>query len=118
MIKLNTATKQLLKDPRKRRGWVIYQLTLRGSSLADVARQSGVRRQTLYMAFERPYPRMESLIAAALDLTPAQLWPERYDADGLPLRQRGTRRKSTTKSTQKQHTARTKARNTHANEVA
>jgi len=33
-----------------------------------------------------PYPRFERIIAEHLGLTPQELFPERYDADGLPLR--------------------------------
>lgn len=118
MMQLDTPTKQLLKDPEKRRAWIIYQVNLQGRSLSDIARTAGVNRQTLYHVFLKPYPRMEAIIADALGLTPAQLWPERYDANGIPNRQRGRRRKSPTKAAHKQHTAPTKARNTRKREVA
>lgn len=86
MDKINDETTQLLSIPAKRRAWVIYQLLLEGRSLADVARGAGVKRQTLYHAFTRPYPRMEFIIASALGMTPQQLFAERYGSDGLPLR--------------------------------
>lgn len=89
MKTIDRATAQLLGHPQKRWAWVIYQLGLEGRSLAEVAAEAGVQRQTLYHAQKRPYPRMEKIIADALGLHPAQLFPERYDADGLPSRKWG-----------------------------
>ncbi len=92
-MKIDNATRQLLKDPKKRHAWVIYQLTLQGRSLAQVADGAGVSRQCLYQVFRRTYPRMERVVADAIGLSPAELWPERYDADGLPIRRMGRPKK-------------------------
>ena len=97
MRQLDTKTTRLLRDPLKRRAWVKYQVQVQGRSLAQVAAQAGVRRTTLYQTFLRPYPRMEKIIADAVDMTPQQLFPERYDADGLPNRVKGRPKKSTSK---------------------
>jgi len=93
MKNLDTKTKAILKDPKKRAAWVIYQLGLTGRSIASVARDNGVKRQTLGTALRSPYPHMEALLAEALGVPVIELFPERYDADGLPNRQRGARRK-------------------------
>ncbi len=92
MPKIDSTLKRLFLDPKKRRAWVIYQLQLQGRTLASVAAEHGCKRQTLYAAFGKRYPAMEHRIAAALDLTPQELFPDRYDADGLPKRQRGGQR--------------------------
>ncbi|MDD3518309.1 MAG: helix-turn-helix domain-containing protein [Chromatiales bacterium] len=97
MPRLDRTTKELLRDPQKRRAWVIYRLSLNGLSLASLARGAGVRRQTLYQVFATPYPRMETIIARALNLPPQELWPERYAPDGAPFRRRGRPKKSTYK---------------------
>jgi Ner family transcriptional regulator len=89
MMKIDNETKQLLKNPKKRHAWVIYQVTLQGRSLAQIADNAGVSRQCLYQVFRRTYPRMEKVVAEALGMAPADLWPERYDADGLPLYRMG-----------------------------
>lgn len=96
---LDDHTKDLLADPKRRRDWVIYQLRLQGRSMADVAQKAEppVRRQTLYNVFLRPYPRMEKLVADAVGLRPEQVFPERYDRNGLPVRRMGRPKKSTTK---------------------
>lgn len=85
---LDQPTRTLLKDPTanyaKRRAWVIYQLKTRGLDLAKVARKAGVARQQAWKAMHTSYPKMEGVIAKALGLKPQQLFPERYDRDGLP----------------------------------
>ena len=89
MTPIDTKTRHLLKDPKKRRAWVIFQLNTSSRTLADVAREAGVDRRTLYHAFSRPYPRMERFIARSVGLEPQQLFSERYDRDGLPFRGAG-----------------------------
>lgn len=100
MRQIDTRTQQLFKDPFKRRAWVKYQIQLQGKSMSEVAAGAGVDRRTLYQTFLRPYPRMEKVIADAVDLTPQVLFPERYDADGLPCRPMGRPKKSTVKTIQ------------------
>lgn len=63
---------------------MIYQVSLQGMSLAAVARNAGVNRQTVYHAFDAPNPRVEKLLAHAVGLTPQQLFPERYTIEGSP----------------------------------
>lgn len=89
MQPIDTTTRRLLANPKKRRAWVIYQLLLKGKTLADVARNAGVQRQTLYHVFDRAYPRMEAVLASALSMQPQQLFSERYCSDGLPTRRKG-----------------------------
>lgn len=69
---------QILKKPDARREWVKFQLGLHGSSFADLGRQLGVSRSCVLRAFYTSYPKMERLIAAAIDMHPADIWPERY----------------------------------------
>ena len=98
MRNIDSATRKLLTNPVKRRAWVKYQLHLQGLSLAKIAMNAGVTRQTMYQAFSRTYPRMEKVIADVLDMTPKALWPERYDADGSPIYRLGRPKKSTSKT--------------------
>lgn len=90
---LDDKTRAMLSDPagnyEKRRAWVIFQLKLRGKSLAALATECGVARQQAQKAMAIPYPRMEKQIAEALGLAPEELFPERYRADGRPNRKRG-----------------------------
>lgn len=99
MSKIDNTIKKLFTDPIKRRAWVKYQFHLLGISMASVATAAGVNRSCLYSAFHKTYPRMEKVIADVLDLKPAELWPERYDADGLPIYRMGRPKKSITKKT-------------------
>ena len=89
MKHVDSTTRQLFTNPAKRRAWVKYQIHMQGRTMSAVADEAGVKRQTLYQAFQRSYPRMEKIIADAVGLEPAVLWPERYDEHGLPLYRMG-----------------------------
>jgi len=67
------------QDPSFRRAWTKYQLSTRKTSLSGIAREKGKTRQAASAALSRPYPEMEEAIAAAIGLTPKDVWPERYD---------------------------------------
>lgn len=76
-------------DPVQRNEWIKYQLRMRGTSMAALARRLGVTRQAVRNALAGPYPRMERIIAAELGLPPEVIWPERYrDAEGSGGRRR------------------------------
>lgn len=117
-MQLDNQTKKLLSRPDTRRAWVIYQLTLRGESLASVARRKEVSRQAMQKVLTQPYPKMEKALADFLGIAPHQLFPERYDRHtGLPNRLRGRPRiKSVVESTK--HTSSTPRRNVHPRRAA
>lgn len=79
-------TKDIPTDPAERRAWIKYQLDLRGTNMAQVGQECGLSRQAVYRVFSINYPKMQKIIADALDLEPQQLWPERYERDGAPKR--------------------------------
>ena len=94
MSKLDRATKKLFRDPAKRRAWVVYQLNLRGESLASLARRYGLDRKTPGRALSVPYPRMERAIAEAVGVPVHILFPERYAPNGERLIRMGRPKKS------------------------
>lgn len=57
---------------------IISSLHKRGITMAGLARQAGLKPSTLRNALDRKWPKGEQLIAHALDLNPADIWPERY----------------------------------------
>lgn len=67
------------RDSKERAAWVVYQLALRGKTLAGMAREQGVTRQQPSIALRRTYPKWERLIAEALECEPIDIWPERYE---------------------------------------
>ncbi|WP_306102479.1 helix-turn-helix domain-containing protein [Pseudomonas sp. SJZ079] len=83
--------KDVPHDPARRWEWIKYQLRVRGSSAANLARQLGITDRAIRATKERSYPRVERAIAAALGTTPEMLWPERWNNDGTPMRQRPNR---------------------------
>ena len=79
------------QEPELRWEWVKYQLRLRGLTLADLARKLGVSGTAVKNTKWTPYPRMERVIAERLGRQPEDIWPERWNADGSPVRLRPRR---------------------------
>lgn len=57
---------------------ILAELKKRGTTLAAVSRAAGLASSTLTNALIRPWPKGEWLIASALNLHPAEIWPSRY----------------------------------------
>lgn len=81
-------------DSEQRWEWIKFQLRMRSSSLAQIARELGVNRSAVINAKALAYPRVERAIARQLKLDPIQIWPERWSSNGIPNRQRPARRES------------------------
>lgn len=63
------------------------EIELCGHSLASLSRQHGLHESACRIALRKPWPRVERIIADFLGLdTPAPLFPDRYDANGYPLK--------------------------------
>jgi len=62
-----------------------------GWSLSRLSRKHRYSRTAAAMALRAPWPKMEKLIAAAIDIAPQNIWPTRYHADGTPKSSRGAR---------------------------
>jgi Ner family transcriptional regulator len=58
---------------------VLAALKKRGKTLSGLSRDHGYHATAAGKALKRPWPALEALIAAALDLAPEQIWPSRYD---------------------------------------
>lgn len=82
------------RDNEQRWEWIKYQIRSRGMTLTSLAASLGVTHKAMVNAKYGPYPRMERGIAKALGMTPQQIWPERWNADGTPARQRPNRSES------------------------
>lgn len=65
-------------DPAVRRQWILGQLRLRGLSLRKIAEAEAVSPQAVSAAISAPSEALERALAAALDLTPEELFPERF----------------------------------------
>ncbi|MBI0030061.1 helix-turn-helix domain-containing protein [Gilliamella sp. B14384G15] len=57
---------------------IIAALKKKGTTLANLSRQSGLSSSTLSSALARPWTKGEFIIAQALDLEPNEIWPSRY----------------------------------------
>lgn len=61
---------------------IIASLRKKGTTLAALSRQSGLQSSTLANTLTRPWPKGEYIIAQALGVHPADIWPERYYQEG------------------------------------
>jgi Ner family transcriptional regulator len=57
---------------------IIAALKKKGISMSALSRENGLASTTLANALERPWPKGERIIAQALGLNPADVWPSRY----------------------------------------
>ena len=64
---------------------VLAALKKRGHSLAGLSVANGYHPTAAGKALKQPWPALEQIIAAALALTPQEIWPSRYDDRGSPL---------------------------------
>ena len=63
---------------------VLAALKKRGLSLAGLSVANGYHPTAAGKALRRSWPAMEAIIAQALGLVPAQIWPSRYIAIDPP----------------------------------
>ena len=85
------------KEPHLLREWVKYQLRLKSITLMSLALKHGSHRNKVSLAFIRPSPKWEKIIADAMLMMPEELWPERYAARAA-RRAKPRKRKSTRKT--------------------
>ncbi|WFE73074.1 helix-turn-helix domain-containing protein [Halomonas sp. M1] len=78
-------------NPTQRWEWLKYQLRSQGSSLRKLSDELGVTGNAVQLVKYTPYPRMERAIAKKLGLAPHAVWPERWNHDGTPCRERPNR---------------------------
>jgi len=70
---------------------IIAGLRKRKTSLAAVSREAGLGSSTLANALARPWAKGEMIIAKALGVPPATIWPSRYFDEDHQLIQRRVR---------------------------
>jgi len=93
---IDTPSVNIPQNSVHRRRWVIYQLSLKGLSLRQLAIREGVTTQAMSGALMTSSSHLREVIATALGLTAQTLFPEDFDAAGNRLgwtreQQRSTR---------------------------
>ena len=63
---------------------VLAALKKKGNSLAALSVANGYHPTAAGKALKRRWPALEVLIADAIGVPPAQIWPTRYGPDGQP----------------------------------
>lgn len=61
---------------------ILFRLRETGTTAAALAEKAGCSRQNFYGALERPYPKVQAIVAEALGVSRQQIWPEFYDEAG------------------------------------
>lgn len=78
---MNTSTgKKNAAQPAEdwHRADIVAALHKRGWSLRRLSQEAGLSAGALNNALDRPWPKAERIIAAAIGVTPETIWPERY----------------------------------------
>jgi Ner family transcriptional regulator len=63
---------------------VLAALKKRGHTLAGLSVANGYHPTAAGKALKQAWPALESIVAAALAMTPQEIWPSRYDELGRP----------------------------------
>ena len=70
---------------------IVAAVWKRGSSLRRLDRLNHYADGALRNALARPWPKAEAIIATFIGVHPREIWPSRYDSEGLPLSGRNQR---------------------------
>ncbi|MGK0706508.1 helix-turn-helix domain-containing protein [Yokenella regensburgei] len=57
---------------------IVAALHKQGVTMRDLSVEAGLKPDTLKNALQRSYPKGERIIANALNVEPARIWPSRY----------------------------------------
>jgi Ner family transcriptional regulator len=71
--------------------FIVAAVWEKGTSLQRLARKHNYCNTALTLALRRPWPKAERIIAEAIGVSPSDIWPSRYHADGSPRSGRGER---------------------------
>ena len=90
---LNTARTPM--NRRSPKGWhkedIKAAIRKRGTTLTQLAIDSGLYRSAIRVALIVPTYRAEQAVARFLGVAAEEIWPDRYDADGTPRHPRAPR---------------------------
>lgn len=75
---MSTPNSQKMPATDWHRADIVAALKKKGWSLRALSIKSELGASTLKAALDRPYPKAESIIAAAIGVAPEVIWPERY----------------------------------------
>jgi Ner family transcriptional regulator len=64
---------------------VLAALKKRGKTLSGLSRAHGYHATAAGKALKKPWPALEAIIAAELDMAPEDIWPGRYGRAGKPV---------------------------------
>lgn len=66
-----------------------------GKTFSELAKANGYKSlASIRVAIDRPFPKAEAIIAAAIHKQPMEIWPSRYDSSGKSNRRAGAKPKN------------------------
>lgn len=77
-MSVSKATKKTATVTDWHRADIIASLKKQGWSLRSLAAECGVSYETLKSALDKPYPKMERVIASAIGTPPEVIWAKRF----------------------------------------
>ena len=80
-----------------------------GLTLTALAHRNRLSESAMRKTLLRPSPRVQLIIANHLGLSPVEIWPDRYDAAGRPLRNKCRNRRNLSGSAAPPHRQKQKA---------
>ncbi|WP_315383568.1 transcriptional regulator [Microvirgula aerodenitrificans] len=75
---MNTSSTQKNAAMDWHRADIVAALHKAGWSLRQLSREAGLSAGALNNALDRPWPKAENIIAAAIGIEPEAIWPSRY----------------------------------------
>ncbi|WP_304635506.1 helix-turn-helix domain-containing protein [Pseudoalteromonas sp.] len=76
-------------------GWTVTEIKAaledEGWSCRQLSFSRGYTSNAVQTALHRPYPAVEKIIAHVIGVSPFEIWPQRYNEEGLPNRKPGRR---------------------------
>jgi len=74
------------------------KIRMTGSTMVGLSLRWGFHRTAINTALRKPWPSVEAKIAKLIKMKPADIWPDRYDQDGNPLKDKRVMGKNSKKS--------------------
>lgn len=85
----------MAKKPAQQQDWhradIKASLEKSGWNMAQLSCANGYGRDSIRIALRTPWPKAETIIAAAIGVSPQTIWPTRYRPDGSPKSRRHER---------------------------
>lgn len=67
---------------------IVAAVRMKGTNLRQLSIKNSYCESAGRVALQKPWPKVERIIADCIGVAPHEIWPTRYDAQGLPISQK------------------------------